>query len=295
MSNELELRHLRYFITVAEELHFSKAAEKLFITQPALSRQIRQLEEHVGAELLARNKRNVRLTKTGEYLLDEARFVFNHLDFVQQNIRRQAAGQQGELRIGFVGSAMQMVIPGLMKRMNEQSPGVHMVLTELPNQQQIDQLQNDQLDIGFIRTMRLPEGLHKHDVFEEAFCLVLPASHPLNQTNFISVKQLQNEAFILFSSQYSHGYYDKIMSIFEDEGFSPKVAHESVHSNTIFRLVENELGIGIVPSSLKHGYNLNIKFIELDSIPQRTTLSAIWKTESRNPILANATQILQAR
>lgn len=293
MSNELELRHLRYFITVAEELHFSKAAEKLYITQPALSRQIRQLEEQLGAELLVRNKRNVRLTKTGEYLLEEARYVFNHLDFVKQNIRRQTSGQQGELRIGFVGSAMQSIIPGLMKKMNEQSPGVHMVLTELPNQEQIDQIRADQLDIGFIRTMRLPEGLNKLDIFEESFCLVLPKSHPLTPETFSSVKQLENESFILFSSQYSHGYYDKIMSIFEDQGFSPKVAHESVHSNTIFRLVENELGIGIVPSSLKYGYDLNIKFIELDKIPQRTTLSAIWKTNSRNPILATATRLLE--
>lgn len=292
MSNELELRHLRYFITVAEELHFSKAAEKLYITQPALSRQIRQLEEQLGAELLVRNKRNVRLTKTGEYLLEEARYVFNHLDFVKQNIRRQTSGQQGKLRIGFVGSAMQSIIPGLMKKMNEQSPGVHMVLTELPNQQQIDQIRTDQLDIGFIRTMRLPEGLNKLDVFEESFCLVLPKSHPLTPETFRSVKQLENESFILFSSQYSHGYYDKIMSIFEDQGFSPKVAHESVHSNTIFRLVENELGIGIVPSSLKYGYDLNIKFIELDKIPQRTTLSAIWKTNSRNPVLGAATRLL---
>lgn len=293
MSNELELRHLRYFITVAEELHFSKAAEKLYITQPALSRQIRQLEEQLGAELLVRNKRNVRLTKTGEYLLEEARYVFNHLDFVKQNIRRQTSGQQGELRIGFVGSAMQSIIPRLMKKMNEQSPGVHMVLTELPNQEQIDQIRTDQLDIGFIRTMRLPEGLNKLDVFEESFCLVLPKSHALTPETFRSVKQLENEPFILFSSQYSHGYYDKIMSIFEDQGFSPKVAHESVHSNTIFRLVENELGIGIVPSSLKYGYDLNIKFIELDKIPQRTTLSAIWKTNSRNPILGTATRLLE--
>lgn len=294
MSNDLELRHLRYFLSVAEELHFSQAAEKLYITQPALSRQIRQLEDLMGTELFIRDKRNVRLTKTGEYLLDETRYMFNHLEFVKQNILHLEQGDEGELRIGFVGSAMQSVIPALLKEINSRSPGIHTVLTELPNQEQVDRIRNDQLDIGFIRTMRLPEGLNKTDVFEEAFCLVLPADHPLDEHNFTSVKDLQNEQFILFSSQYSHGYFDKIMSIFEDQGFNPKVAHESVHANTIFRLVENGLGIGIVPSSLKHGFDLNIRFIELSDIPQRTILSAIWKTDSRNPILNKVTSLIKS-
>ncbi len=292
MSNQIEFRHLRYFITVAEELHFRKAAEKLFITQPALSRQIQQLEQFIGAPLFIRDKRNVALTKSGEYLMEEARFLFNHLDFVQQTIEHLQQGDEGELRIGFVGSAMQTVIPSLLKQINKDYPGIHSILTELPNQEQLDRIRNDQLDVGFIRSMRLPVGLNKLDVYEENFCLVLPASHPVSAENFTSIDVLGDENFILFSSQYSHGYYDKILSIFEDQGFSPKVAHESVHANTIFRLVENELGIGIVPSSLKHGFDLNIKFIELKNIPQRTTLSAIWKTDSRNPILSKVIEFL---
>lgn len=292
MSNEIELRHLRYFQIVAEELHFSRAADKLFITQPALSRQIKQLEEYIDAPLLIRDKRNVALTKAGEYLLEESRYMFNHIGFIKQTIRHMKQGDEGELRIGFVGSAMQSVIPELLKEIDRKSPGIHTVLTELPNQDQIDKIRNDQLDLGFIRSMRLPDDLNRINVYEESFCLVLPASHPLDEESFKSVKELETENFILFSSQYSHGYYDKIMSIFEDQGFSPSVAHESVHANTIFRLVENDLGIGIVPSSLKRGFDLNIKFIELDKIPQRTILSAIWKKESRNPVLPKITGLL---
>lgn len=292
MSNQIEFRHLRYFQTVAKELHFRKASEKLFITQPALSRQIQQLEEYVGAKLFDRDKRNVSLTKAGEYLLKESQFMFDHLGFIKDNIRHIASGDEGEIRIGFVGSAMQSVIPALLKKINKKSPGVHFVLTELTNQDQVDLIRNDQLDLGFIRTMRLPEGLNKLDVFDETFCLVLPKSHPITQKSFKSILDLKDEDFILFSSQYSHGYYDKIMSIFEDQGFTPRIAHESVHANTIFRLVENELGIGIVPSSLKQGFDLDIKFIELDKIPQRTTLSAIWKKGSLNPILENVVKLL---
>jgi DNA-binding transcriptional LysR family regulator len=292
MSNQIEFRHLKYFQTVAKELHFRKAAEKLFITQPALSRQIQQLEEYVGVDLFKRDKRNVSLTKAGEYLLKESQFLFDHLGFIKDNIRHIAKGDEGEIRIGFVGSAMQSVIPSLLKKINKDSPGIHFVLTELTNQDQVDKIRNDQLDLGFIRTMRLPEGLNKLDVFEETFCLVLPKSHSISSKNFKDISDLKEEDFILFSSQYSHGYYDKIMSIFEDQGFTPKVAHESVHANTIFRLVENELGIGIVPSSLKQGFDLNIKFIDLKKIPQRTTLSAIWKEESRNPILEKVIRTL---
>jgi len=292
MSNQIEFRHLRYFQTVAKDLHFRKASEKLFITQPALSRQIQQLEEYAGAKLFDRDKRNVSLTKAGEYLLKESQFLFDHLGFIKDNIRHIASGDEGEIRIGFVGSAMQSVIPALLKKINKKSPGVHFVLTELTNQDQVDLIRNDQLDLGFIRTMRLPEGLNKLDVFDETFCLVLPKSHSITQKSFKSIFDLKDENFILFSSQYSHGYYDKIMSIFEDQGFTPRIAHESVHANTIFRLVENELGIGIVPSSLKQGFDLDIKFIDLDKIPQRTTLSAIWRKGSLNPILENVVKLL---
>ncbi len=292
MGNELELRHLKYFKAVAEELHFGKAAEKLFITQPALSRQIKQLEEILEVDLLKRDKRNVELTESGQYLLDEAEYVFNHLNFIKKNIQHIDSGDEGELRIGFVGSAMHTVIPGLISSVQKENPGIHTELTELPNQDQIDRIRNDELDIGFIRSMRLPEGLEKKNVYEETFSLVLPSDHRLNRTNFESVKQLENESFILFSSQYSHGYFEKIMSIFEDQGFSPKVAHQSVHANTIFRLVEQKLGIGIVPTSLTDGFALDFKRIELTNILQRTTLSAIWKKDHRNQLLTSFLELL---
>lgn len=292
MSNNLEFRHLNYFQVVAEELHFSNAAKKLFITQPALSRQIKQLEKILNTTLLKRDKRNVELTKAGMYLLEEAEFLSNHIDYLKKNIQHIQSGGAGELRIGFVGSAMNSVIPGLIASIQEKIPDMHTELTELPNQVQIDRVRNDTLDIGFIRSMRLPNGLEKKHVFKETFSLVLPISHELNQQNFRSVKQLQEESFILFSSQYSHGYFEKIMSIFEDQGFSPKVAHQSVHANTIFRLVEQNLGIGIVPTSLTHGFALNFKCIDLKDIHQRTKLTAIWKKGHKNRLLKSFIELI---
>ena len=153
MSNNLEFRHLNYFQVVAEELHFSNAAKKLFITQPALSRQIKQLEKILNTTLLKRDKRNVELTKAGMYLLEEAEFLSNHIEYLKKNIQHIQSGGAGELRIGFVGSAMNSVIPGLIASIQEKIPGMHTELTELPNQVQIDRVRNDTLDIGFIRSI----------------------------------------------------------------------------------------------------------------------------------------------
>jgi DNA-binding transcriptional LysR family regulator len=122
-------------------------------------------------------------------------------------------------------------------------------------------------------------------VFRDTFSLVVPEYHPVNSSDFLTVSQFKEESFILFSSDYSSYYYDQIISICRDSGFSPKIRHKSVHALTIFRLVENGLGVAIVPTSLKHGYNLKVRFMEIPGIPQFTELAAIWKPENRNPAL----------
>lgn len=285
ISNQFELRHLRYFQEVARELNFRKAAEKLFITQPGLSRQIHQLEESIDAQLFVRDKRNVQLTAAGKYLQQETALIFNQLDKVIKNTAHIHHGDSGEVSIGFVGSAMQLVIPTLLKQLNKSHPGIHTILTELSNQQQLDAILSDALDIGFIRYMKTPRSIEVLEMHEDTFSLVIPVNHHLNLDNFTNISQLQAENFILFSPDYSPGYYEKIMSIFDDHGFSPRVSHETVHANTIFRLVEQGLGVGIVPTSLTQGFDLKIRFIELHGIRQRTKLSAVWKKNHHNPLL----------
>ncbi len=292
MGNQVELRHLRYFLAVAETLNFRKAANKLYITQPGLSRQIAQLEEEVGAQLFDRSNKKVTLTVCGQYLKEEATSLLQQVEAMMKQVSRMQTGEVGELRIGFVGSAMQQVVPGLLKKLNSQWPGVHTVLTELANQAQIDAILNKSLDLGFIRSVHLPVGLNRMKVHEDSFSLVLPQGHALSTSNFQSLGQLKHENFILFHSDYSHGYYEKIMSIFEHAGFYPSIAHRSVHATTIFRLVENGLGIGIVPTSLQHGFAMNIHFIELTKIPQRTILWAVWLKGHDNPILERAINML---
>lgn len=288
----MELRHLKYFLAVAEELHFRKAAEKLYISQPGLSRQVKQLEELLGTPLLLRDKKKVSLTRAGEYLKGEVEFILNHLEVTKKQLRLIGEGQFGEVRMGFLGSAMQSVIPGLLVRLKEQYPQIKTSLEELSNSAQVNALLKDRLDIGFVRLARVPDALDIRPVFEDTFSLVLPSGHPMRQEEFKGLGQFKEENFILFAQDYSPLYFDTVMSICEDEGFSPKVSHKSVHAHTIFRLVENYLGIAIVPSSLQKGFDMDVKFIPLQDIPQRAVLSVVWKKDHRNKALEHCISLL---
>ncbi|MFT5997675.1 MAG: DNA-binding transcriptional LysR family regulator [Neolewinella sp.] len=287
VSNQIELRHLRYFLAVAEELHFRKAAERLYISQPGLSRQIKQLEAELGYSLFRRNNRTVALTPAGRYLHTEVSKLLHQLDGALQHARLLHEGMEGRLNFGYVGSAMQNIIPELLVRFRADYPNIKYGLEALDNQQQIDRLLARDIDIGFVRLERIPPELNSHVVFEDTFSLVLPLEHPISAHNFTSLAQLQSEPFILFDPAYSLPYYENVMELFDDAGFSPQVSHRTVHATTIYRLVENGFGLSVVPTSLQMGYQLGVKFIELTNIPQRTTLSAIWRADNENPALEN--------
>lgn len=285
MSNQIELRHLRYFLAVAEELHFRKAADRLFISQPGLSRQIKQMEQELGLDLFERSNKKVYLTKSGKYLQQEVELVLKNLDHMFSHTQLIDQGKEGEISFGYVGSAMQNVIPEFILKIKDDYPNIHYNLKEMENPDQIDALFMKEIDLAFVRLDKVPKGLNIHRVFEDTFSLVLPESHALNQNNFKGLSALKEEPFILFDQSYSPAYYEQVMQIFEQSGFHPQISHNTVHASTIFRLVENNLGISIVPSSLLLGYSMNIKSIELNQIPQRTVLSVAWSSSNRNPIL----------
>jgi len=292
MDYQLELRHFIYFLAVAEELHYRRAAEKLFISQPGLSTQIKKMEALLGTQLFVRDKKKVSLTPAGVYLKGEVELIVNHIEKAKKQLKLIGQGQVGEVRIGFLGSAMQQLVPDLLLALKAHHPLVHTSLEELSNATQVHAILTDRLDLGFVRMSRVPRGLEVRPVFEDTFSLVLPQDHPMDAAGFESVAQLSREEFILFSQDYSPEYYHTILSIFGDRGFSPRVSHRSVHAQTIFKLVENGLGIAIVPTTLQYGFQMRVKFIELLHIPQRAVLSVVWKTDNRNPALQNCLGLL---
>lgn len=285
MSNQIEVRHLKYFLAVAEDLHFRKAAERLFISQPGLSRQIKQMESELGFPLFHRTNKKVTLTKPGEYLKREISMTLKNLDDAITHARYLNEGVVGQINFGYVGSAMQNVLPDLLLRIREENLNIHYNLKEMENPDQIEALLSQEIDLGFVRLKRIPRGLNIHPVFEDTFSLVLPKNHSLNKDNFRNLSQLKEEPFILFEQTYSPDYFDQVMQIFTDSGFSPIISHNTVHAGTIFKLVENNFGISIVPTALQIGYSDSIKFIELKNISQRTVLSVAWNSGNRNPIL----------
>lgn len=295
MSYQIELRHYRYFLAVAEDLHFKKAADRLSISQPGLSRQIKEMEEHLGFALFERNNRNVRLTPAGKYLKEELSSILTDIQVVMQHAGHLAEGKKGEIHLGYVGSAMQTIIPQLLVRYRERHSGVHFSLSEMDNHRQLEGLLSQKIDVGFVRLNKVPKTLSILPVFEETFSLVLPLDHPLSEVGLSNLAVLKDESFIFFEKSYSSSYYEKLLSIFESSGFSPNISHTSVHATTIYRLVENKFGVAIVPTSLSTNHSFKVKFIELKSIPQRAILYMVWHFENRNPMLHDFLSMVQGQ
>ena len=292
MSNQIELRHFRYFLAVAKDLHFRKAAEQLYISQPGLSRQIKQMEDDLEITLFQRHNRKVEMTKAGVYLQKELIRNLKNLDDILNHAKLLNDGIDGNLKFGYVGSAMQKLIPELLLKFRKEHPNVLFTLNEMDNNRQIQALLNQEIDIGFVRIERVPKGLNIKPVFEDTFSLVLPKSHKVDESNFKNLTQLKDEPFIFFDSSYSESYHEKVMQIYDASGFSPIISHYSVNASSIFRLVENNFGISIVPTSLKLGYDMDIKFMELKDIPQRTKLRVVWNNTNINPILDNILNVI---
>ncbi len=285
MSYQLEFRHIKYFLAVAEDLHFRKAAERLFISQPGLSRQIKQMEDDLGIQLFVRNNRKVTLTSVGIYLQREFTQHLTNIDNSLKYAKLLQDGKLGELRFGYVGSAMQRIIPDILVRFKEILSDVKFGFKEMDNQKQIEHLLSQEIDIGFVRLDRVPRDIAITPILKEPFCLVLPKEHAIHESNYKNLSQLKDESFILFDPSYSPSYYEKVLQIFDESGFTPIVSHNTIHAASIYKLVENGFGLSIVPKSLQQGYDSNVKFIELTEISQRTTLSIVWNKKNRNPIL----------
>ncbi|WP_350285710.1 LysR family transcriptional regulator [uncultured Croceitalea sp.] len=292
ITNQLELRHVHYFLTLSNTLHFGLAAEKLHISQSALSQQIQRLEVILKQPLFKRTNRKVALTRAGELFKIEAEIIFNQM---QTSINRWNLGLEGTsglLNIGFVGSAMQVYLPKRIKVLKENHPNIKLVLQEASNKVQLDMLQRNELDLGFMRSNRVLPTMTCKKVHTENFCLVLPHSHPLSVSTFKGLGQVAHEDFILFPNEQSQMYYQQITGLCAAHGFTPKISHQSIHGPTIFKLVEDGMGISIVPKSLTHAMSYNVKCIELKNEVFQTELYAVWNPDFTNTAVPHFLKLL---
>ncbi|KIO77017.1 transcriptional regulator [Pedobacter lusitanus] len=292
ITNQIELRHLNYFKVLAEELHYRKAAEKLFISQSALSQQIKQLEQYLGHSLFDRTNKRVVLNEAGKLFYKDTVQVIQKMQIAVNNVQLLQKGNTGQLAISFVASAMQSVLPVLLKQFNSDCPNIEFHLEELTNKEQLFALEKGDIDLGFMRSNQVGQDMMIKSVYKETFTLVLPADYPLSVSNFKHVGELKDEYFILFPNDQSQLYYQQIVNLCADQGFTPKLSHRSIHAPTIFKLVENGMGLSIIPTSLATSENRGVKFIELKNIPQQTELYAVWKKSNDNPALPYLLEML---
>lgn len=268
-----EIWQLRYFIAVAERLHFGRAAAALHISQPPLSRAIRALEASLGIALFARTRRRVELTPEGARLLDEARRTLAQLERTVLELRGMASGEQGRLRIGFVSLADFGVLPGLLKAFKAAHPGVQLALREMLSPEQSAALAAGDLDLGLLLPP-VPETLEHLIVQRERFVAALPAHHRLaKQRGRLAVSALAGESFVMVPREIAPGLYDIVAGLAARAGISLNVAQEAIQMQTVVSLVSSGLGAAIVPASLA---NLGRRGVVYRALADRHPALEVW-------------------
>jgi DNA-binding transcriptional LysR family regulator len=288
----MELRHLRYFRMVATELHFGRAAEKLHIAQPPLSKQIQQLEIELGFELFARTKRSVALTPAGEVFLIEVEGIFKNLDRAIDIGRKTSRGELGQISIGFVGSATYNILPVMLQQFRDRYPHVQIELHELTTDRQLIWLREGKIDLGLIRPPIIDLDVTVKVVFEEPLIVALPINHQLATVESIDLSLLATEPFILFPRQLAPGLYDPIITICRAAGFSPMVVQECIQIQTIISLVSANMGVSIVPKSTQDIQRQGVIYKPiLDDTPV-AAIALIWRTNDDSPTVARLLEIV---
>jgi len=288
----MELRHLKYFLAVAEELNFTRASEKLFISQPPLSRQIIELEDELQAKLFIRNNKKVELTEAGKYFEKEVTALFQNLERVAVKTKKIGENVSGEFRIAYISSIYSAIISELIKHLKVQFPYVNFKLFEVSTTKQINALEQGKIEMGIIRSPIKSPKIKSYLWFQDGFSMV----YNKNSIQLKSEKEILNikdETFIFFNKDYAPHYHEVLLELCAFYGFTPKIIHEANNINSIVQLVKNGLGISIVPSNIaKNNQDNELAFIELKKVNLRTDVSIITSKEDDSEITKTSVDFL---
>lgn len=280
----MELRHLRYFQAVAEELSFSRAARRLRIAQPALSRAVQELERELGTQLIERERRSSRLTPSGAVLLHETGLILERLDESIRRVRRTAKGEEGELRLGYIGPPARPFMARLLKEYGRRFPRVTVILEERTPERVWEMVSKGRLSVGLTRPVLAHEALGLQTLLlrEEKFCAAVPKDHPWAEQASVPWKKLAGEPLIVLARREGAGSHDAIRAACEKAGFEPRLAHTPSVIGTILQYVEAGAGIGIVPESTM---SPSLALVPLR--PQATIpFVMVWAKEGNDPAVA---------
>ena len=282
----MELRHLLYFKTVAEQLHFRNAALKLFISQPPLSRQIKELEDELGVLLFTRKNKRVTLTGAGKYFKGEVDAIFARLEESKSIVQQVHKSESGELKIGYISSVYQSHLADVLIAMRDVFPHVKTNLFEIPTLTQIKALEQGSLDVGILRAPVHSTQLKVQTLFFDPFVVVIPVGTSKFETQDELAAYLKQTPFIFFNKDFAPDYNNKLTEICERMGFTPVIVHEANNVHSILQLIEAGLGVSILPYSLKRQYGyLKVLFIGLENIPVNTEVVLAYKQTNNNAAL----------
>ncbi|QQT25895.1 LysR family transcriptional regulator [Sphingobacterium spiritivorum] len=285
----MELRHLHYFAILAEELHFGRAAERLCISQPPLSRQIKDLEEELAVTLFERNNKRVNLTAAGTYFLKETHDILRLLEKAKLKARQIQDSVSGTFRLGYISSTPKALLARVLNIVKEHYPHLHICLYETSTQKQVAALENGKLDLGIVRTPILSDQLSTYTLLKESFCLAT------NEDFNTDAGKLSDLAYVSYSKEYAPEYYQQFITYCHYLGFDPHVLHECNTMQSILELVASGLGAAIVPQSVQHHtQHLQIRFSPLPIAPIYTETVLAFDRESRHPALSVFTDIITA-
>ncbi|MDP3601687.1 MAG: LysR family transcriptional regulator [Bosea sp. (in: a-proteobacteria)] len=282
----MELRHLRYFTTVAAEGSFSRASEKLNIAQPPLSRQIQQLEEELGVRLLDRG-RPITLTEPGRYLFEQARQILQRVEDTKAMTRRIAKGMVLQFNIGFVASTLYDALPELIRRFRIAVPGVEVQLLEMTTMEQVAALKDGRIDVGLGRLRFEDESLVRKVVREERLWLAVPVDHPLARTvEKLRLRDTAGEPLIIYPKSPRPSYADQVLDFYREAGVQPQIGMEARELQTALGLVASGGGICVVPASVRRLGRDDVRFIELDEPHMTTPIIMSYRRADTSRLLA---------
>jgi len=289
----MDLRRLRYFVAVAEEGSFNRAAQRLHIAQPPLSNQIKQLEEELGVLLFERTSRGVRMTEAGDLLLEEARRIFVEVDQTVRIVRRVGHGEVGRLVLGFVPSASNEVLPPILRTFRQRFPEVELFLREMRPNRIVQLLHEKQIDAGFLYLPLEDASFNIECVSREPLVLALPEAHPLASESRVELQALAEEPFILPARYPMPGLYGQVTEACRQAGFTPNAVQKDVWlMQTIVGLVAGGIGVALVPASLRNLRRRGVVYKSVSGLSPTVELGMIWRRDGAGMVLKSFLQVV---
>ncbi len=289
----MKLHAFQYFVAVAEELHFGRAAARLQITQPALSRQIHRLETEMGVALLRRTKRTVELTEAGAAFLVEVRKALQQVESAIQIAQRIDRGEIGSLRIAFTASSMHTVLPEILRHFRDRYPDVKLAMNEFCTLYQVNELRSETIDIGFLHPPVDNSFLNLYPLQGERLLVALPCSHALADQKQVSLKSLAAESFIVHPRHEGPVLYDKFLALCRDAGFEPNIVYEDGKHQTRIGLVAAGTGITFIPESLQNVGLSGVSYCSLIDDFLELQLAVAWRRQQVSPVIEGFLKVVE--